>query len=283
MRKASRQRHRLDAFTDFNRMTSMDRPVVLITGAAKRVGQSIAERFAREGYAVVIHYGRSRREAQQLGEGLARTGAEVMVCGADLAEAAEIQTMMDDIYDRFGRLDVVVNCAAVFFPDHLADFRLEDLDHAWQINCRAPLLLTQVFYTHARRLDQQGVVINIVDQKVRGNFHPDDFSYTVSKAALAQLTPMLAVSAAPVLRVNAIYPGLMAPSGDQTEEDFSHARSHATPLGYIATPHDIAEACLLLTRTSFNACDFVVDAGQNLVRVEHDVIHLYRAPASQRA
>lgn len=261
----------------------MNKPVVLITGAAKRVGQSIAERFAREAYAVVIHYGQSRQQAEQLGTELARAGTEVMICSADLTDAAALTTMMDEIYARFGRLDVIVNCAAVFFPDHLADFRLEDLDHAWQVNCRAPLLLTQLFYAGARERKQQGVVINIVDQKVRGNFHPDDFSYTVSKAALAQLTPMLAVSAAPVLRVNAIYPGLMAPSGDQTEEDFQHASARATPMGYIATPHDIAEACVLLTRSSFNAADFVVDAGQNLIRVDRDVIHLYRAPSSQRA
>ncbi len=264
-------------------MNSMDKPVVLITGAARRVGQSIAERFAREAYAVVIHYGRSVCQAEKFGAELSRAGVEVMVCGADLSDAEALKKMMEEVYERFGRLDVIVNCAAVFFPDHLADFHLQDLDHAWQVNCRAPLLLTQLFYTKARRLNQQGVVINIVDQKVRGNFHPDDFSYTVSKAALAQLTPMLAVSAAPVLRVNAIYPGLTAPSGDQTEEDFYHARLHATPLGYTATSHDIAEACLLLTQASFNGCDFVVDAGQNLVRVEHDVIHLYRSPSSQRA
>lgn len=264
-------------------MTSMDKPVVLITGAAKRVGRSIAERFARDAYAVVIHYGRSALEAEQFGATLGRAGVEVMVCGADLTDAAALKKMMEDIYQRFGRLDVIVNCAAVFFPDHLADFHLDDLEHAWQVNCRAPLLLTQLFYAQARKLNQQGVVINIVDQKVRANFHPDDFSYTVSKAALAQLTPMLAVSASPVLRVNAIYPGLTAPSGDQTEDDFTHARLHATPMGYIATPHDIAEACLLLTRGSFNGCDFVVDAGQNLVRVAQDVIHLYRAPSFQRA
>jgi pteridine reductase len=264
-------------------MNSPAKPVALITGAAKRVGQTIAERFAREGYALVIHYGRSGKEAEQAMAELNRAGHEAIACGADLADAAAMESMMETVYRKFGRLDVLINCAAVFFPDHLSNFRAADLDHAWQVNCRAPLLLTQSFHNHARRLKHSGVVINIVDQKVRGNFHSDDFSYTVSKAALGQLTSMLAVSAAPVLRVNAIYPGLMAPSGDQTESDFAHARLHATPLGYIATPHDIAEACILLTLASFNGCDFVIDAGQNLVRVDHDVIHLYRAPTSRCA
>lgn len=264
-------------------MNSSAKPVALITGAAKRVGQEIAQRFAREGYALVIHYASSGKEAEQAVADLKREGHDAIACGADLADAAALESMMETIYREFGRLDVLINCAAVFFPDHLSDFRLADLDQAWQVNCRAPLLLTQSFYNRARHLEQNGVIINVVDQKVRNNFHPDDFSYTVSKAALGHLTSLLAVSAAPVLRVNAIYPGLMAPSGDQTEADFAYARLHATPLGYIATPQDIAEACLLLTLSSFNACDFVIDAGQNLVRVDHDVIQLYRAPASRRA
>lgn len=261
----------------------MDKPVALITGAAKRVGQAIAEHFSRQGYAIVVHYGNSARQADELVAALRRNGGDAIACSADLRDAAAMTAMMEEVYRTFGRLDVMINCAAVFFPDHLGNFQLEDLDHAWQVNCRAPLLLTQTFYKQAQRLKQKGVVINIADQKVRGNFHPDDFSYTVSKAAIGHLTSMLAVSAAPVLRVNAVYPGLMAPSGDQTEEDFAYARMHATPLGYIATPQDIAEACLLLTHASFNGCDFVIDAGQNLVRVDHDVIHLYRAPSSQRA
>jgi pteridine reductase len=263
-------------------MNRITKPVALITGAAKRVGHSIAQRFAREGYALIIHYGRSGKEAEQAVADLKRAGHDAIACGADLTDAAAMERMMEAVYREFGRLDVLINCAAVFFPDQLSDFRVANLDQAWQVNCRAPLLLTQSFHSHARSLKQEGVVINIVDQKVRGNFHPDDFSYTVSKAALGQLTSMLAVSASPVLRVNAVYPGLMAPSGDQTEADFAHARLHATPLGYIATPQDIAEACILLTLCSFNGCDFVIDAGQNLVRVDHDVIHLYRAPPPSR-
>lgn len=264
-------------------MSSINQPLVLITGAARRVGRSIAERFAREGYAVAIHYGRSEREAQQLVGDLARSGHTASVIQADLADGQAVISMVDTVYERYGRLDVLVNCAAVFFPDHLHNFQIADLDKAWEVNCRAPLLLTQAFYCHAKRMQQTGAVINIIDQKVRGNFHADDFSYTVSKTALGHLTSMLSVSASPILRVNAVYPGLIALSGDQTEEDFAYAREHATPLGYIATPDDIAEACLLLTRASFNGCDFVVDAGQNLVRVGHDVIHLYRAPRSRRA
>jgi NAD(P)-dependent dehydrogenase (short-subunit alcohol dehydrogenase family) len=70
----------------------------------------------------------------------------------------------------------------------------------------------------------------------------------------------------------------MATSGDQSQADFEYSSSRSTPLGYIAPITEIADAILLLARPSFNGAEFVVDAGQNLVRVERDVINLYRAP-----
>ena len=89
---------------------------------------------------------------------------------------------------------------------------------------------------------------------------------------------MLAISGGDVLRVNALYPGLMTPSGDQTQADFEYSSVRSTPLGYIAPLNDIADAILLLTRPSFNGAEFTVDAGQNLIRVDRDVVNLYRAP-----
>src|SRR5690606_24316843 len=100
-------------------MSSSDKPLALITGAARRVGRSIAERFAREGYAVAIHYGSSEREAQQLQNELTRSGHTAVSMQADLADGQAIIRMIDTVYEKFGRLDVLVNCAAVFFPDHL--------------------------------------------------------------------------------------------------------------------------------------------------------------------
>jgi pteridine reductase len=256
----------------------MTQPVVLITGAAKRVGRVIAERFAQAGYAVVVHYGNSQLEALETVAAIEAAGHCAIAQRADLASPADLAAMILATYARFERLDVLVNCAAIFFPDTLADFTLEDLERSWQINCRAPLLLTQAFYQQAQQRGQQGVVVNVVDQKVRANFHPDDFSYTVAKAALGNLTSMLALSGGTVLRANALYPGLMAPSGDQTQADFEYSSERSTPLGYIAPLAEIAEAILMLTRPSFNGAEFVVDAGQNLIRVDRDVINLYRAP-----
>lgn len=176
---------------------------------------------------------------------------------------------------------MLINNASVLWQDHFPGFDLAAFDQAWAVNCRAPILLTRAFYERARAAGTQGVVVNVVDQKIKENFHRDHFSYTVAKAALGNLTQMLALSAAPVLRVNAVFPGLMLPSDDQTQADFEHASRASTPLARIAGPNDVARAILLLTGAAYNGVDFVVDAGQNLIRVDQDVLYKHRSPAGE--
>jgi len=254
------------------------RPVILVTGSAKRTGLAILTEFANAGYDVAIQYRSSRAEADAAAIALAELGARTNVYHADLNRDGDLAALIDGVYRDFGRLDVLVNNAAIFFQDKFADFRIEDFDEAWRINCRAPILLTRAMYDHARRLGHQGAVINIVDQKVKGNFHPDHFSYTVAKTALGNLTNMLAVSCLPTLRVNGIFPGLMLPSDDQTQEDFDYAAKVSTPLGYAPGPVDLARTTLELAQARYNGTDIVLDAGQNLWRVDQDVIYKYRNP-----
>lgn len=258
----------------------MELPIVLVTGAAKRVGRTIACRFAEQGYGVIVHYGSSSDEADATVAAIHAQGGQAKAVGADLSDAAQIERLVDAAYRHYGRLDVLVNSASTFPDDHLDNFDLAEFDLAWAVNGRAPLLLTRAFYTRAKASGGSGVVINVIDQKVRDNFHRDHFSYTVGKAAMANLTKMLAKSASPVLRVNAVYPGLMLPSGDQTQADFDYAQQRATPLGRIATPEDLADAILLLTGRAYNGVDWTVDGGQNLVEVGRDVVFIHRDPAA---
>ncbi len=261
-------------------------PVVLVTGAAKRVGHTVAMHFAARGYRVVVHYGQSRDEADASVALIHARHGEAIAVPADLCDATQIDSLVQAAYTHFGRLDVLVNCASVFPDDHLDNFDVAGFDHAWAVNGRAPILLTRAFYDRAKAARSAGssqavgVVINVVDQKVRDNFHRDHFSYTVGKTAIGGLTTMLAKSAAPVLRVNAVYPGLMLPSGDQTLADFDYAQRRATPLQRIATPDDLAEAVLLLTGSAYNGTDWIVDGGQNLVKVSRDVVFVHRDPTA---
>lgn len=256
-------------------------PVVLVTGAARRAGRAFAEYFAAHGYRTAVHYDRSAEAAQAAARTIAERGHDSAALQADLSDAAQITALIDQVYARFGRLDVLVNNASVFWQDHFPSFDLAAFDQAWAVNCRAPILLTRAFYERARAAGTQGVVVNVVDQKIKENFHRDHFSYTVAKAALGNLTQMLALSSSPVLRVNAVFPGLMLPSDDQTQADFEHASRASTPLARIAGPDDVASAILLLTGSAYNGVDFVVDAGQNLIRVDQDVLYKHRSPAGK--
>lgn len=259
----------------------MQSKVVLVTGAARRVGRTIALWFAAREHDVVVHYGSSADDAQTLAAEIGSIGQRAIAVQADLADAQAIDALIDAAYAEFGRLDLLVNCASGFTQDHFPDFDVAAFDASWAINGRAPVLLARAYCRQARANGQMGAVVNVIDQKVRHNFHRDHFTYTVGKAMLGNMTQMLAISAAPVLRVNAVYPGLMLPSDVQTEEDFRYASRRATPLARVASAEDLAAAIGLLAGAAYNGVDFVVDAGQNLRRVNTDVLYMYRDPAGE--
>ena len=260
-------------------MLSVESKVVLVTGAARRVGRTIAKWFAAREHDVVVHYGSSAADAQALVEEIRALGQRAIAVQADLTDAGAIDALIDETYAEFGRLDLLVNCASGFAQDRFPDFDVATFDASWAINGRAPILLARAYCRSARTRMQTGVVINVVDQKVRNNFHADHFTYTVGKATLGNMTQMLSISAAPTLRVNAVYPGLMLPSDVQTEQDFRYASRRATPLARVASAEDLAAAIGLLAGPAYNGVDFVVDAGQNLRPVNTDVLYMYRDPA----
>lgn len=253
-------------------------PVVIVTGGAKRAGLAIATEYARRGYRVALQFRTSKQDALNAVESIRQLGGDVNAYYADLNVESDIFELVASVAKDFGRIDVIVNNASVFYQDKLPDFSIEALDEAWRVNCRAPILLTRAFYDHAKAAGTVGAVINIVDQKVKNNFHADHFSYTVAKTAIGHLTSMLAVSCMPVLRVNAIFPGLMLPSDDQTQADFEYAAKVSNPLGYAATVQDLAEAAVELSNARYCGTELMLDAGQNMIRVDQDVIYKYKDP-----
>lgn len=253
--------------------------VILITGAARRIGRQIALHMAREGWHVAIHYGRSAAEAQQLATEIRALGQQAVCLQADLADEAATRQLVPQVLQQFGRLDCIVNNASLFEADLATDFNYANLQRHLLANTGAPLVLAQCLHAS---LDgqQQACVINLLDQKL-WNLNPDFLSYTLSKAALQCATTLLAQALAPRLRVAGIAPGITMVSGHQSEADFAAAHQ-VTPLGRSSNPDDIARTVSFIANSpAITGTTLLVDGGQHLLPLQRDVMYLASAGSSK--
>ncbi|MEK8053528.1 SDR family oxidoreductase [Ideonella sp. DXS22W] len=259
------------------------RPVALVTGAARRIGRQIALDLAAAGWDVALHCHRSFAEAEATAAEAQRHGGRAEVFSADLADPQACEALVPAVLLRLGRLDAVVNNASLFEYDDPASFSPGLLDRAVRANTAPAVLLARALHEHLlqRREDPQGpgdgaatgCVVNLLDQKL-ANPNPDYFSYTLSKAALQAATVMLAQACAPVLRVNAVSPGVTLLSGPMTEAEFAAAH-RMTPLARSSTPEDIARAVrYLLEAPAITGHNLLVDGGQHLWGQPRDVLFL---------
>jgi len=243
--------------------------IALVTGGAKRIGRSIVERLAREGYAVAIHCRRSSDAAQALADRIAAEGGKAAVVQADLADAVAVGRLVDDAVRVLGPLTLLINNASEFEPDEVGTLSLERWDRHFAVNLRAPAFLARDF---ARQLpaDREGCIVNIVDQRV-WKPTPQFFSYTLTKAALFTATRTMAQALAPRIRVNAVGPGPTLANERQGHDDFAK-QSSAVLLGHGGMPEEIAEAVVYLARArSVTGQMIAVDGGQHLAWETPDV------------
>jgi NAD(P)-dependent dehydrogenase (short-subunit alcohol dehydrogenase family) len=251
------------------------RRVVLITGAAKRLGRHIALTMAQRGWDVAVHFGTSLDDAASLVAEIQALGQRAVALQCDLANATEVRALLPRAIEALGTVQCIVNNASLFEQDSAENFLPQTLDKHMQVNLTAPLLLAQAL--HATTADgAQACVINLLDQKLY-NLNPDFLSYTLSKAALQCATTTLAQALAPRLRVVGIAPGITLVSGDQSENDFQLAHQR-TPLGKSSTPDDIANTvCFVADSPAITGTTLLVDGGQHLIPLQRDVMFIATA------
>ena len=244
----------------------------LVTGAAKRLGRSIALGLASDGWDIVVHYRSSATEAQATAEEIRQMGRRAIAIDANLANEQSTRELLPRADAALGPIRCVVNSASLFDYDNAASFSTQKLDQHMHANLAAPVLLAQAL--HESTPDgSQSVVINLLDQKLF-NPNPDFLSYTLSKAGLQSATVLLAQALAPKVRVVGLAPGLTLVSGDQTEEGFTIAHRQ-TPLGKSSTPDDIVAAARYLAgAAAVTGTVLVVDGGQHLMPLSRDVMFL---------
>lgn len=247
--------------------------VVLVTGAARRIGRMIALELAHAGWNVVIHHNRSIAQAAETAADLRALGRQVAVLQADLAHEAEARMLVPAAIRAMGRLDAVVNNASLFEYDQALDAGAMLGERHWRVNTLAPVALAQALHTHLAAVGRPGVVVNLLDQKLE-QLNPDYFTYTLSKAALKTATTMLAQACAPTLRVCGVSPGTTLESDRMSPQQFARAQC-MTPLGRSSTAEDIARAVrFVIECEAMTGTTLTVDGGLHLAGHVRDVAFL---------
>ncbi len=252
---------------------SPDPPVVLVTGAAKRLGREIALACARAGWRVAVHYRSSETDAIETialcAQSITANSLFSSKFQADLVDEAATRGLAAQVISQMGRLDAVVNSAALFEHDSPATFSYAALQKHLASNTGAAIVLAQELHAHVKAHHRSGVVVNMLDQKL-WNQNPDFLSYTLSKAALEAANTMLAIGLAPQLRVVGVAPGLTLTSHLLDDAKFQ-ALHKLSPLGRSSTPEDVCATVLFaLTNQSITGTTLLVDGGQHLMKFERD-------------
>ncbi len=252
---------------------SPPRPVALVTGAARRIGRAITLHLAAHGWDVVLHHRSSTADAETTATDARALGAQAWLLAADLADEAACNALVPAAVSLASRLDAVVNNASLFQYDSVDSFSGASAEQHLRANTTPAVLLARALHAHLGARGARGCVVSLLDQKL-ANPNPDYFSYTLSKAALAEATVMLAQALAPTLRVCGVSPGVTLVSGPMDEAEFAAAH-RLTPLQRSSTPDDIAGAVrFLLEAPAITGHTLLVDGGQHLLGQPRDVLFL---------
>ncbi|QMU62144.1 MAG: pteridine reductase [Gammaproteobacteria bacterium] len=223
----------------------MSKPkVVMITGAARRVGAELVRHLHQAGMNIVLHYRSSGEEATILASSLNSQRADsVKLLKGDLKDYQQIPKLVKQGIALFGRIDALINNASSFYPTDLKDVTEEIWEDLVGVNLKAPLYLTQTLATELKK--NEGCIINIVD--IHGDRPLKDYSvYSIAKAGLIMFTKSMARELAPEIRVNGIAPGAIMWPEEEHYEGMHQEIISRTALKREGCPHDIAETALFL-------------------------------------
>ena len=190
---------------------SLNGKMVLITGAAKRIGRSLSLAVAQAGADVVIHYGNSRSDAESTRMEIESLGRKAFLLQADFMDAEQVADLMPRARE-YGPVFALVNNAAIFEPLNWKNSSMDDMNRHLKVNLIAPFLLSQAF-AQSLSPEESGRIINMLDWRALRP-GPDHLPYTISKAALGALTRSLAVALAPQMTVNGLALGAILPPSD---------------------------------------------------------------------
>lgn len=244
----------------------MSKPTIFITGAAKRIGKSIALHMAGLGFNIIIHYNNSKCEATELVLEIKNNfNVDAIAVKADLSDVEQTEKAFSEALDHFHQIDVLINNASIFKNDKISNLNINQWQQHLDVNLTAPVLLSKAFSNNIN--ESKGNIINIVDYCV--NNLPDKFfSYSISKYSLWGVTQSLAKQLAPNIRVNAIALGHSLANEKESEQSFNHAQLK-TPLKNGANLQEICNSVkFILDSPSMTGTMLNLDGGKHLIGAE---------------
>jgi NAD(P)-dependent dehydrogenase (short-subunit alcohol dehydrogenase family) len=243
----------------------LDGQVAVVTGAAKRIGRSVALRLAAEGAAVVVNYATSKTDAEGVVREIASKGARAIAVQGDVTRRADVKKLMAATEGEFGRIDILVNNAGMFFPAKFEELTEEQWDRIMNVNLKSQYLCAQEA-APAMKKRGRGRIVNLAS--LGGLLAwPAYTHYCVSKAGVIMLTRCLARALAPEILVNSVAPGTIEFPGDEIRQA-EHMKDYIeqVPLHRTGRGEDIAEAVAYLVKSDFvTGQTIAVDGGRMLV------------------
>lgn len=241
--------------------------VVFVTGSARRVGRAIALEFARQGANLVIHHASSSsaQAAESAAAEAQALGVQAIIISGDQSNPEDVEAMFRAIREHYGRLDILVNSAAIFPKTPLLDIDFDEWQEVIGVNLSGPFLLTQ----QAARLmiegGQGGSIINIGDNS---GIHPWAHRphHSISKAGVVMLTKVSALALSEhQIRVNCVIPGPVLPPAGEPESVMDSIIA-TLPIGHMGSPQHVADACVFLAKNDFiTGMILPVDGGEGLL------------------
>ncbi len=242
---------------------SLKNKVVLITGAAKRIGAQTVRTLHQSGANIILHYGSSHAEADALATELNQIrDNSVQILQADLRDFDALLNLAQSAFDCYQQLDVLINNASTFYPTPLGEISEAHYDDLLGTNLKAPLFLSQACFPFLKA--QQGVIINMVDIHARSPLK-DHIAYSCAKAANAMLVRSLAKEMGPDVRVNGVAPGAILWPENELGKNAMDDIIQDIPLKKIGEPSNIADTILFLIEHDYiNGQIIAIDGGRQL-------------------
>lgn len=237
--------------------------VALVTGGGIRVGRALALALASRGTRVAVHYHSSADGARDVARSIEKSGGRAQTFSADLTSIGAPESLVAEVAGAFGRLDILVNSAAVMVRTPFGEVDARRWDDIVALNLRAPFFLAQAAAPHLRKA--KGAIVNIADLAAFETW-PAFIPHGLTKSGMVHMTKSLARVLAPDVRVNAIAPGTVLLPDDWSEADAEHLNA-TTPLRREGSPEDVAHALLFLLEADYITGEtIIVDGGRSVRR-----------------